>query len=139
MDYPNPLFVNALLQIQNSTINPAFIFPILLQADAQEYQNVIDTITQAYYDAISVEFKIDQLETSRYYTWQNLTAGWTEDLFTLPGDLSDNFGIWFTNYLQGIGSEAEGDGLKAFIEGLLFLTEEGIFSRKILLIMNYES
>ena len=139
MDYPNPLFVNALLQIQNSTINPAFIFPILLQADAQEYQNVIDTITQAYYDAISVEFKIDQLETSRYYTWQNLTAGWTEDLFTLPGDLSDNFGIWFINYLQDIASETEDDGLKAFIEGLLFLTEEGIFSRKILLIMNYES
>ena len=107
-------------------MNPAFIFPILLQAEAQEYQNVIDTITQAYYDAIAAEFKIDQLETSRYNTWRNLTAGWTEDLFTLPGDLSDNFGIWFTNYLQDIASETEDDGLKAFIEGLLFLTEEGI-------------
>ena len=107
-------------------MNPAFIFPILLQAEAQEYQNVIDTITQAYYDAIAIEFKIDQLETSRYNTWQNLTAGWTEDLFTLPGDLSDNFGIWFTNYLQDIGNETEDDGLKAFIEGLLFLTEESI-------------
>ena len=127
MNYPNPLFVNALLQIQNSTMNPAFIFPILLQADAQEYQNVIDTIIQAYYDAIAAEFKIDQLETNRYNTWQNLTAGWTEDLFTLPGDLSDNFGIWFTNYLQDIASETEDDGLKAFIEGLLFLAEEGIF------------
>ena len=107
-------------------MNPAFIFPILLQAEAQEYQNVIDTITQAYYDAIAAEFKIDQLETSRYNTWRNLTAGWTEDLFTLPGDLSDNFGIWFTNYLQDIAGETEDDGLKAFIEGLLFLTEEGI-------------
>ena len=111
-------------------MNPAFIFPILLQAEAQEYQNVIDTITQAYYDAIAAEFKIDQLETSRYNTWRNLTAGWTEDLFTLPGDLSDNFGIWFTNYLQDIASETEDDGLKAFIEGLLFLTEEGIFDGK---------
>ena len=108
-------------------MNPAFIFPILLQAEAQEYQNVIDTITQAYYDAIAAEFKIDKLEVSRYNTWQNLTAGWTEDLFTLPGDLSDNFGIWFTNYLQDIASETEDDGLKAFIEGLLFLAEEGIF------------
>ena len=120
-------------------MNPAFILPILLQAEAQEYQNVIDTITQAYYDAIAAEFKIDKLETSRYNAWQNLTAGWTEDLFTLPGDLSDNFGIWFTNYLQGIGSEAEGDGLKAFIEGLLFLTEEGILSGKMLLFIIHES
>ena len=137
MDYPNPLFLNALLQVQNSTMNPAFIFPILLQAEAQEYQSVIDTITQAYYDAIATEFKIDQLETSRYNTWQNLTAGWTEDLFTLPGDLSDNFGIWFTNYLQGIGNEIDDDGLKAFIEGLLFLTEGGIFSKRLLSFLNY--
>ena len=97
-----------------------------MQAEAQEYQNVIDTITQAYYDAIAIEFKIDQLEKFRYNNWQNLTAGWTEDLFTLPGDLSNNFGIWFTNYLQGIGSETDDDGLKAFIEGILFLTEESI-------------
>ena len=126
MVYPNPLFVNALLQIQNSTMNPAFIIPILLQAETQEYQNVIDTITQAYYDAIASEFKIDQLEQSRYNSWQNLTAKWTQDLFTLPGDLSENFGIWFTNYLQTISNETDDDGLKTFIEGLLFLTEECI-------------
>ena len=126
LDYPNPIFVNALLQIQNSTINPAFLIPILLQTEAREYQNVIDTITQAYYDAIAAEFKIDQLEPSRYNSWQNLTVEWTKDLFTLPGDLSENFAIWLTNYLQTISDESDDDGFKAFIEGLLFLTEEGI-------------
>ena len=45
-------------------MNPALLIPIFLQAEAQEYQNVIDTITQAYYDAIATEFKIDQLEQS---------------------------------------------------------------------------
>ena len=131
MAYPNPLFVNALLQVQNSTMNPAFNIPILLQAETQEYQNVIDTITQAYYDAIASEFKIDKLEQSRYNSWQNLTAKWTQDLFTLPGDLSENFGIWFTNYLQTISNETDNDGLKAFIEGLLFLTEECIHKLKL--------
>ena len=126
LDYPNPVFVNALLQIQNSTMNPAFLIPILLQTEAQEYQDVIDTITQAYYDAMAVEFKINQLEPSRYNSWQNLTTKWTRDLFTLPGDLSDSFGIWLTNYLQTISNESDDDGLKAFIEGLLFLIEEGI-------------
>ena len=126
LDYPNPIFANALLQIQNSTMNPAFLIPILLQTEAQEYQDVIDTITQAYYDAMAVEFKINQLEPSRYNSWQNLTAAWTRDLFTLPGDLSDNFGLWLTKYLQTISNESDDDGLKAFIEGLLFLTEEGI-------------
>ena len=116
-------------------MNPAFLVPIFLQTEAQEYQNVIDTITQAYYDAIAVEFKIDQLEQSRYNSWQNLTAGWTKDLFTLPGDLSDNFAIWLKNYLQTISSESDDDGLKAFIEGLLFLTEEGIDKHK----FKYES
>ena len=111
-------------------MNPAFLIPILLQTEAQEYQNVIDTITQAYYDAIAVEFKIDQLEPSRFNSWQNLTAGWTKDLFTLPGDLSDNFGIWLTNYLKTISSESDDAGLKAFIEGLLFLTEESIHNQK---------
>ena len=112
-------------------MNPAFNIPILLQAETQEYQNVIDTITQAYYDAIASEFKIDKLEQSRYNSWQNLTAKWTQDLFTLPGDLSENFGIWFTNYLQTISNETDNDGLKAFIEGLLFLTEECIHKLKL--------